>query len=210
MTSLNVKLDLIRLDMAVKDIHHLWSEVPSDYTYPKSLLAQSRAYVRSDVKKALGYADKARKAFQKEAILATMYNGIADQIEHAGENARVQRNHYLRYISEGDYKAAEDCLEKVSDAVGKSEGIGTHVSVRLESSDDDGCVLSFDNAGEYTVMVNRLVVTKGSDKVKTNPGFTFSIQPKSSRKVTVQAIPEITVTAEYTERGENRSIQKEL
>ncbi len=210
MTSINVKLDLIRLDMAVKDIHHLWSEVPSDYTYPKSLLAQSRAYVRSDMKKALYYADKARKSFQKESVLATRYNGIADQVEHAGENARVQRNHYLRYVSEGDYKSAEECLEKVVNAVGRSEGIGTHVTVELESSDDSGCIISFVNTGEYTVMVSRFVVTKGSERIKTVPGTTFSIQPKSSRKVTVQAVPGITVSAEYTERGENRSIQKEL
>ncbi len=210
MTSLNVKLDLIRLDMAVKDIHHLWSEVPSDYTYPKSLLAQSRAYVRSDVKKALYYADKARKSFQKESILATRYNGIADQVEHAGENARTQKNHYLKFVSEGDYKAAEECLEKVVNAVRKSEGIGTHISVELESSDDKGCILSFTNIGEYTVMVGRLVVTKGSEKIKTTPGNTFSIQPKSSRKITVQATSPITVSAEYTERGENRSIHKEL
>ena len=210
MTSLNIKMNLIRLDMAVKDIHHLWSQVPSDYTYPKSILAQSRACVRSDVKKALGYADKARKLFQKESVLATRYNAISDKVEHAGENARVLRNHYLRYISDGDYKNAEETLDKVTEMVGRSEGIGTHVSVELVSSDDNGCVISFNNTGEYTVMVTSLNVTSGSERVRTDPKATFSVQPKSVRKVTVQSPPGITVSAEYTERGENRSIHIEL
>ena len=210
MASLNVKMDLIRLDMAVKDIHHLWSEVPSDYTYPKSLLAQSRAFVRSDVRKALSFADKARKSFQKESILATQYNSVSDKIENAGENARIHRNRYLRFLSEGDYKSAEECLEKLMKSVGKSEEIGTHVSVELRSSDENGCTLSFFNSGEYTVMVSRLVVTKGSEKVKTVPGTTFSIQPKSSRDVSVKATPGVSVNAEYTEHGENHSIQKDL
>ena len=211
MTSLNVKMDLIRLDMAVKDIHRIWSEVPSDYTYPKSLLAQSRALVRSDVKKALNYADKARKLFQKESVLATRYNSIADKVENSGENARVQRNHYLKYVSDGDYKNAEETLDKVISMVGKSEGIGTHVTLELISSDENGCVLSFNNTGEYTVMVTTLNVTKGSERVKTNPKATFSVQPKSVRKVTVSSSPPgITVSAEYTEHGENRSIHIEL
>ena len=210
MTSLNIKMNLIRLDMAVKDIHHLWSEVPSDYTYPKSILAQSRAYVRSDVKKALGYADKARKLFQKESVLATRYNTISDKVEHAGENARVLRNHYLKYISDGDYKSAEDALDKVVALVGKSEGIGTHITVELISSDDNGCVIAFNNIGEYTVMVTSLNVTKGSERIKTEPRGTFSVQPKSIRKITVPSTPNIVVSAEYTERGENRSIHVEL
>lgn len=206
MTSLNIKMDLIRLDMAVKDIHRIWSEVPSDYTFPKSLLAQSRAYVRSDVKKALHYADRARKLFQQESILATRYNSISDRVENSGEDARVQRNHYLKYLSDGDYKNAEECLDKVVSRVGKSEGIGTHVTVELSSSDDNGCVLSFTNTGEYTVMVTSLSVTKGSERINTSPKATFSIQPKSARKVTVSAQPEIEVSMEYTEHNESRSI----
>ena len=210
MTSLNVKMNLIKLDMVVKDIHHLWSEVPSGYVYPKSILAQSRAYVRSDVKKALFYADKARKAFQSESILATRYNAISDEIDGAGENARVQRNQYLRFTAEGEYGLAGNCMERMTELVRKSERIGTHISVELRSSDTDGCIVTFTNSGEYTVMVSRLTVTKGSEKVRTIPGTTFSIQPKSAREVSVQAVPNIVVTAEYTEHGENHTVSREL
>ncbi len=210
MTSLNVKMDLIRLDMAVKDIHRLWSGSPSDYTHPKSYLAQSRAYVRSDVKKALYYADKARKAFQKESVLASRYNAVADMVEYSGEDARVQRNHYLKYVSEGDYRSAEEALEKVVRAVGRSEGIGTHVSVEVLSSDDSGCVVSIRNVSDYTLMVTGLSVTHGSEAVRTDPKATFSVQPKSTRKIAVSAPLPVSVHIEYTEHGENRSLQTEL
>ena len=210
MTSLNVKMNLIKLDMSVKDIHRIWSEVPSGYVYPKSILAQSRAYVRSDVKKALNYSDKARKLFQKESILATRYNSIADRIEHSGENARIQKDYYLRYVSDGNYKEAEETLDKLVTLVGKSKDIGTHVSLELTSSDENGCIISFNNSSEYTIMVTSLNVTKGSERVETKPKGTFSIQPKSTRKIEVMAAPTITVSADYTEHGENHSIHSEL
>lgn len=210
MTSLNIKMNLIKLDMSVKDIRRIWLEVPSGYVYPKSILAQSRAYVRSDVKKALNYSDKARKVFQKESILATRYNSIAGRIEHSGESARIQRDCYLRQISDGDYKEAEETLNKLVTIVGKSKDIGTHMSLELTSSDEDGCILSFINSSEYTIMVTSLNVTKGSERVETNPKRTFSVQPKSIRKVEVMATPTITVSADYTEHGENHSIHSEL
>lgn len=210
MTSINVKLNLIRLDMVIKDIHRIWSEVPSSYLYPKSLLAQSRAYVRSDVKKSLSLAGKARKLFQRESILATRYNLVADTIEISGDVARSERNNYLKCIIDGDYVGADASLNRISEQVSRSRGIGAHVSARLTSSDDGGCVFVLDNNGPYTIMVTSLIVTKGSDRVKTVPQATFSIQPNSVREILVPASPEIMVSAEYVEHGETKTIQVSL
>lgn len=210
MTSLNVKMDLIKLDMVVKDIHHIWSQVPSRYAHPKTMLAQSRAYVRSDVKKALNYANSARKLFQAESILATRFNSVSEDIDRAGEPSKTLRNHYLAQIVSGDYEGAEETLDKLISSVEKSEGFGTHLSVEMTSSDDNGCTLSFVNSGDYTILITSLSVSKGPEIAKTDPKPTFSVQPKGTRTVSVPLAAPFTVAADYSECGESHSIRTNM
>ena len=210
MSGISVKMDLIKLDMVVKDIHHIWSEIPSRYIIPKSTLAEARSVFRSNVKKALAVAEKARRQFQKESVIATRYNLIAEQVPEAGETAKRLNNDYNVSISAGEYDKAEGILDSLIPLVSKSLDKESMISMELLSSDDEGCILMVRNGGDYPVSVSAFSVTKGSEKVRTEPRNTFTVQGKSSRKITVSASAPVHVSMQYTERGENRSIDQEV
>ena len=210
MSSISVKMDLIKLDMVIKDIHHIWSEIPSQYIYPKSILAESRSVFRSNVKKALTIAEKARKQFQKESVIATKYNLISEQIPSSGETAKRLNSEYKVSIAEGDYQKSEEILESLIPQVSKSADKGSFLSVELSSSDDAGCVLICRNDSDYMISVASLCVTKGSEKLQTDPKNTFTVQGKSSRMVKVSAPAPVHVSLIYSERGENKSIDLEV
>ncbi len=210
MTSINVKMDLIKMDMVVKDIRRMWSEIPSKYTYPKGLLAESRAVFRTDVKKALRIAIRARKAFQEESVLATMYNSVSEKIPACGDHARFRNTEYLGALVMGDYVAAKEILDELVSISERSCRNVTNLSAGFVSSDENGCVIQFSNSGDSPISVMSMSVTSGSEKLKTEPRNTFSIQANSVRKVTVSGVPPIHIALQYTERGEYRSFDSEM
>lgn len=210
MTDVNVKMDLIKLDMVVKDIYHLWSEVPSSYVFPKAVLAESRSVLRSNVGKSLKLAQKSHKLFQTESAVATRYNLIADDIPKAGEVARHQNALYQQYIAEGKYDQASESVERLISIVSKSDCIDPHISVELISSDGNGCMLLFTNSGDGSISVMNMTVTSGSEKVKTDPRNTFTIPAKASRKVTVSSPSPVHVSLQYIDHGETKSFDMEM
>ncbi len=210
MSGITVKMDLIKLDMVVKDIHHTWSEVPSQYTVPKAALAEARAIFRSNVKKSLSLAEKSRKMFQRESALATRYNPIAEKCTGGTDPVKRRNTEYLQHIAKGEYaKAEEDLkfLEGVSTTMGPAF---ESLSVRLNSVDGNGCSVTFSNSNEYQLSVTSMSMSKGSQKLKTNPRNTFTISPKSSRDVLVEAVPPIHISVRYTVRGKEESLDEEL
>lgn len=210
MSEINVKMDLIKLDVVIKDIHHMWSEVPSEYIFPKSILAESRAALRTNVKKSLALAQKAHKLFQQESTLATRYNLVSEKIPKAGETARHQNSVYLKSLAEGEYDRAEIALETIIKTVSGSDCVDPHIAAELVSTDDSGCVILFTNQGENSISVMGMNVTHGSEKVKTEPRNTFTISGKGSRKVIVSAPSPIHVTLQYMDKSETKSFDVEL
>ena len=210
MTSINVKMDLIKMDMVVKDIGRLWSEIPSKYTYPKGLLAESRAVFRTDVKKALRIAIKARKVFQEESVLATKYNSISEKIPACGDHARFRNTEYLSALVKGDYVTAQAIFDELVGIAERSCQNVTNLTAELVSSDENGCIIQFSNSGDSPISVMSMSVTSGSEKLKTEPRNTFSVQANSVRKLTVSGTPPFHIALQYTERGENRSFESEM
>ncbi len=210
MTSISVKTDLIKLDMVVKDIHHLWSEIPSPYTHPKAILAESRAVLRSDVKKSLKLAEKARKLFQRESVVATRYNQISLGIQESGESAKRHNIQYMQLLSQGDYQGAEKILDTLVREVSTTGVESGLLTARIVSSGDSVCTVSFANGGDYSLSVTEMSATAASGKVSTEPRNTFTIGPRSSRDVVVHSSPPIHVTARYITHGRSDSLDEEL
>lgn len=209
MTTINVKMDLIRMDMVVKDILRIYEGVPSPYLFPKAELAKSRALVRTDVKKALKIARKALTIFQEESVIATRYNAIKDSILLSGETLRIQNNDYLKLVSQGDYDEAGKVLDDLSSKI-KGAYLEYKVTVSLSSSDEAGSVLCVSNQADFHSIVSDFTVTKDSDSVKTDPGHTFTVPPKSERMVKVSALPPFHISARYQIGGEEKSISEDL
>ena len=209
MTKINVKMDLIRMDMVVKDILRIYEEVPSSYLYPKSELANARALIRSDVKKSLKVAQRARKVFQEESVLASRYNSVRDSIAASGESMRTLNNEYLKQVSLGKYDDASKTLDEICSKM-KGSAFDLKVSIILSSFDDGGSMVLIKNPAEFQISITEFAVTKGSEVIRTQPSNTFTVSPKSERNVKVSAVPPFRVAARYTLGGEEHSVTEEL
>ena len=116
MVKLSLKVQLIDLDLKLKEILRLYQSVPSEYAQGKLILDEVRSLVvDSEIKKACRKADKALASFKKEQIVASEFNRIWGSLGYRNAAIESLRNDYLRAMAIGDYDAAKEIVDKLAE-----------------------------------------------------------------------------------------------
>ena len=175
MTSENVKLkiSLIKLGILTDDIVRLWEATPSEYISGKMVLAESRSIIRTDIKKALRLAKKAKTEFSKEAIIAVKYNQIKDKIAEGDSNLRNMNVEYKRYLANGDYDNASSCLSKMIDYEPRTKK--DDYILEIASSGGNSTTVSVKNNTSHIVSVESISASSNGNKVNPDRIPPFSL-----------------------------------
>ncbi len=181
----NTKFDIIKADGIVDDIYRIWKETPSPYTYPKSVLAEARGYTRSDLKQTIKLLEKARESFVAESVLAVRYNQYADKIEKSGGNSRSYNSEYIRTLASGDFKHAEEHLERLISSL--IPPTSENFTLTVASAGAGSTVVRFNNRSSFMVSVEAVTAAYGGGPVEFKPKAPFPVYPNSSADITVSA-----------------------
>lgn len=203
------RVRLIKLDMATEDIHRLWADVPSSYEVPKRMLSEARSVLRSDQKKALKIVQKARKAFQREATVATEYNRVRERLRFS-EDPSVKKNEekYKAAILKGDYKSALKAARKLASA---TSDLDHPLTMAIRAGEGDP-VVTVTSTCDRTLVVLLIEGRAGDERIQMEPSA-FTLQPFSSVSVQCSGTggaSGITVRADYRDGGVERSISSDL
>lgn len=116
MVKLSFKVQLIDLDIKLKEILQLYQSAPSEYAQGKLILDEVRALVAvSDIRKASRKADKALASFRAENTIASEYNRVSGSLGFKNATTEAIKNEYLRALAAGEYDAAKEAVAKLAD-----------------------------------------------------------------------------------------------
>lgn len=153
LTKYKVKTNYIKLDLMVRDIANIHSNVESPYVVPKRYLAEARNDIYVSLKKAVRSMKKAKGLFIEESSIAYEYNRYKEIIEETKDEKLLNMNsRYLKAIHEGDYKTAKQIVLNMSASHDVVEP-PSRLKLTTESTNDRSAIIVAENEFDTNLLI---------------------------------------------------------
>ncbi|MFA6710862.1 MAG: hypothetical protein WCR83_06035 [Candidatus Methanomethylophilaceae archaeon] len=207
--SFSEKIGLMKLDRMMNDIHRLYSDVPSDYVQTKTELEKARAILYSDTKKASKQIGYALRSMQKESVVASRYNRIAENIRVCGDKVIMESDkEYHEALARGNYKKANTILSRISTSavIVNSKHV---LQIKMDSHSDSTATFIIFNTDSCAIMVPFMEIRSSGAILNADPPSPFSVQPNAHILIRCEC-PEhsatLSISLEYEYKSTIRNI----
>ena len=180
---MKLKFSLMKLDILMDDIVRIYETTPSEYVSGKKILAEARCLVRTNIKKSLRLAKKAKSEFDKEAVLAVRYNRMKDKIDETDGNLSTMNADYKRCLTNGDFAMATEFLEKMIAYVPRYSK--DDYQLEIASTGDSSTTLSIKNNTNHMVSVESITVSSNGNPVETDCKTPFALRSNATIEFSV-------------------------
>lgn len=199
------KLTIIKMDVAMTDIHRIWKSVDSEYVYGKRKLSDARSLLYKDTIKAYKLIRKARDDIIEESKAAQEYNRYRDIVSQIDDKEVHELDEkYLDSLRNGNFKKARETAVRISQCKIIKDS-GHSIEVKLESSSKGHLIFDVTNTSNSDLIVKRFAVFVSGQQLSSDTVYPFTIHHNAKIKISftcdVTDESEASVLFEYSESG---------